>query len=130
LRRYHDHAPWPVVSGHKSLALAHCIPHFSLPQILAALGGSLPVTDLPVVAAAPEYVEQKATIDAVFALAFGLYTYVNPIPTVTGAPNLVKLLTQDCPQVTGGLLSVETDYVKAVDGMLAHIEAKRKKLGI
>jgi carbon-monoxide dehydrogenase catalytic subunit len=32
--------------------------------------------------------------------------------------------------VTGGLLSVETDYVKAVDGMLAHIEAKRKKLGI
>jgi hypothetical protein len=60
----------------------------------------------------------------------GLYTYVNPVPTVTGAPNLVKLLTQDCPQVTGGLLSVETDYVKAVDGMLAHIEAKRKKLGI
>jgi hydroxylamine reductase (hybrid-cluster protein) len=25
---------------------------------------------------------------------------------------------------------VETDHVKAVDGMLAHIEAKRKKLGI
>ena len=88
------------------------------------------MTDLPVVAAAPEYMEQKATIDAVFALAFGLYTYVNPVPTVTGAPNLVKLLTQDCAQVTGGLLNVETDHVKAVDGMLAHIEAKRKKLGI
>ena len=100
-----------------------------LEAISGALGG-LPVTDLPVVVAAPEYMEQKATIDAVFALAFGLYTYVNPVPTVTGAPNLVKLLTQDCPQVTGGLLSVETDYVKAVDGMLAHIEAKRKKLGI
>jgi carbon-monoxide dehydrogenase catalytic subunit len=88
------------------------------------------VTDLPVVAAAPEYMEQKATIDAVLALAFGLYTYVNPVPTVTGAPNLVKLLTQDCAQVTGGLLSVETDHVKAVDGMMAHMEAKRKKLGI
>ena len=36
--------------------------------------------------------EQKATIDAIFALALGLYTYVNPVPTVTGAPNLVKLL--------------------------------------
>ena len=57
-------------------------------------------------------------------------SFVNPVPTVTGAPNLVKLLTQDCPQVTGGLLNVETDYVKAVDGMLAHIEAKRKDLGI
>jgi carbon-monoxide dehydrogenase catalytic subunit len=37
--------------------------------------------------------EQKATIDAVYALALGLYTHVNPVPTVTGAPRLVKLLT-------------------------------------
>jgi carbon-monoxide dehydrogenase catalytic subunit len=109
-------------------SLAHSGRALRKPRALS--GGGVPVTDLPVVAAAPEYMEQKATIDAVFALAFGLYTYVNPVPTVTGAPNLVKLLTQDCPQVTGGLLNVETDYVKAVDGMLAHIEAKRKKLGI
>jgi carbon-monoxide dehydrogenase catalytic subunit len=92
--------------------------------------GDVPVTDLPVAAVAPEYMEQKATIDAVFALAFGLYTYVNPVPTVTGGPNLVKLLTQDCKEVTGGVLDVETDAVKAVDGILAHIEEKRKKLGI
>jgi len=115
------------------LSYGTCTDTGRIADLLAAISGALggvPVTDLPVVAAAPEYMEQKATIDAVFALAFGLYTYVNPVPTVTGAPNLVKLLTQDCPQVTGGLLSVETDYVKAVDGMLAHIEAKRKKLGI
>jgi len=74
--------------------------------------------------------EQKATIDAVFALALGLYTYVNPVPTVTGAPNLVQLLTEDCREVTGGVMNVEKDPVKAVEGMLAHIEAKRKKLGI
>jgi carbon-monoxide dehydrogenase catalytic subunit len=100
-----------------------------LSAIAAALG-NVPVADLPVAAVAPEYMEQKATIDAVFALAFGLYTYVNPVPTVTGAPNLVKLLTQQCKDVTGGLLDVETDAVKAVDGIEAHIEAKRKKLGI
>ena len=86
--------------------------------------------DLPVAAVAPEYMEQKATIDAIFALALGLYTYVNPVPTVTGAPNLVRLLTEDCKNVTGGLLNVETDAVKAVDGILAHIEANRRKLGI
>jgi carbon-monoxide dehydrogenase catalytic subunit len=74
--------------------------------------------------------EQKATIDAVFALALGLYTYVNPVPMVTGAPSLVKLLTQDCKRVTGGLLNVEKDPIKAVDGILAHIEEKRKKIGI
>ena len=97
--------------------------------VSAALGG-VPMPDLPVAAVAPEYMEQKATIDAIFALALGLYTYVNPVPTVTGAPNLVKLLTQDCKGVTGGLLNVETDAVKAMDGILAHIEANRKKLGI
>ena len=81
-------------------------------------------------AAAPEYMEQKATIDAVFALALGLYTYVNPVPTVTGAPNLVRLLTEELRNVTGGLLSVEPDHVKAVEGIAAHIEKARKNLGI
>ncbi len=94
-----------------------------------ALGG-VPIPDLPVVAVAPEYMEQKATIDAIFALAFGLYTYVNPVPTVTGGPNLVKLLTEDCKDVTGGILHIETDVIQAVDSMLEHIEANRKKLGI
>jgi carbon-monoxide dehydrogenase catalytic subunit len=90
----------------------------------------VPIPDLPVAAVAPEYMEQKATIDAVFALALGLYTYVNPVPTVTGGPNLVKLLTEDLKDLTGGMLNVETDPVKAVDGILAHIEGKRKKIGI
>ena len=92
--------------------------------------GDVPIPDLPVAAVAPEYMEQKATIDAVFALALGVYTYVNPVPTVTGAPNLVKLLTEDLSGITGGLLSVETDAVKASEGILAHIESRRKKLGI
>jgi carbon-monoxide dehydrogenase catalytic subunit len=97
--------------------------------ISAALG-NVPIPDLPVVAVAPEYMEQKATIDAIFALAFGLYTYVNPVPTVTGGPDLVKLLTVDCKDVTGGILHVETDTNEAVNAMLEHIEENRKKLGI
>jgi carbon-monoxide dehydrogenase catalytic subunit len=115
------------------LSYGTCTDTGRLADLLAAVSGALgevPLPDLPVVAAAPEYMEQKATVDAIFALALGLYTYVNPVPTVTGVPNLVKLLTQDCPNVTGGLLDVETDAVKAADGMLSHIEAKRKKLGI
>ena len=94
-----------------------------------ALGG-VAIPDLPIVAVAPEYMEQKATIDAIFALAFGLYTYVNPVPTVTGGPDLVKLLTVDCKNVTGGILHVETDAQQAVDAMIDHIESNRKKLGI
>lgn len=94
-----------------------------------ALGG-VPIPDLPVAVAAPEYMEQKATIDALFALALGVYTYVNPVPTVTGGPDLVKLLTEDLPGVTGGVLHVETDAKAAAEGMLAHIETKRTKLGL
>jgi carbon-monoxide dehydrogenase catalytic subunit len=100
-----------------------------LAAISAALGG-VAIPDLPVAAVAPEYMEQKATIDAVFALALGLYTYVNPVPTVTGAPRLVELLTHGCVGLTGGQLNVERDAVKAVDAITAHIEGKRKKLGI
>ncbi|MFX0042915.1 MAG: anaerobic carbon-monoxide dehydrogenase catalytic subunit [Candidatus Hodarchaeota archaeon] len=92
--------------------------------------GDIPIPELPVVAVAPEYMEQKATIDAVFALAFGLYTYVNPVPTVTGGPDLVKLLTLDCKDITGGILHVETDATQAVNSMLDHIEKNRKILGI
>ncbi|MDD4567463.1 Carbon monoxide dehydrogenase 2 [Methanoculleus chikugoensis] len=94
-----------------------------------ALGG-VPLPDLPVAVAAPEYMEQKATIDALFALALGVYTYVNPVPTVTGGPDLVKLLTEDLPGITGGVLHVETDAKAATDGILAHIEGKREKLGL
>jgi carbon-monoxide dehydrogenase catalytic subunit len=115
------------------LSYGTCTDTGRIADLLAAIShalGEVPIPDLPVVAAAPEYMEQKATIDAVFALALGLYTYVNPVPTVTGGPDLVKLLTQDCQQVTGGKLNVEMDAVKAVDAILAHIESNRKKLGI
>ena len=50
-----------------------------------------------------------------------------PVPTVTGAPNLVKLLTQDRLDVTGGVFHVEKDLVDAVVARLNYIESRRKK---
>ena len=115
------------------LSYGTCTDTGRVADLIAAVGsalGGVPVPDLPVVACAPEYMEQKATIDAIFALGFGLYTYVNPVPTVTGGPNLVRLLTEELPGVTGGVLHLETDAAEAAAGMLAHIEANRSKLGI
>ena len=100
-----------------------------LSQVSEAAGG-VPIKDLPVAAVAPEYMEQKATIDAIFALALGLYTYVNPVPTVTNAPNLVRLLTEGLPDITGGRLNVERDAKMAVEAICAHIDEKRKEMGI
>ena len=114
------------------LSFGTCTDTGRLADLLGAISDALnvPITDLPVAAAAPEYMEQKATIDAIIGLALGLYTYVNPVPTVTGAPNLVRLLTEDVKGLTGGQMSVEKDAVKAAEGILAHIEGKRKKMGI
>ncbi len=115
------------------LSFGTCTDTGRLADLIGAVSrafGGIPVPDLPLVACAPEYMEQKATIDAVFALALGLYTYVNPVPPVTGAPNLMELLTEGCREVTGGVLRVETDAVEAVEGMLGHIEEKRKALGL
>ncbi|MCG2738146.1 MAG: anaerobic carbon-monoxide dehydrogenase catalytic subunit [Candidatus Methanoperedenaceae archaeon] len=80
--------------------------------------------DLPVAVTAPTYMEQKATIDGIFAVAFGLYTHVAPLPPVAGAPRLVKLLTQDVEGLTGGKFAVETDMVEAAKGIEAHIMKK------
>lgn len=66
--------------------------------------------------------EQKATIDGIFAVAFGLYTHVAPLPPVSGAPRLVKLLTQEIEELTGGKLAVETDMVLAANGIEEHIK--------
>lgn len=115
------------------LSYGTCTDTGRIADLIAAVSGALddvPIPDLPVAAVAPEYMEQKATIDAVFALALGLYTYVNPVPTVTGGPDLVKLLTEECREITGGILNVETDPVKAADGILNHIEQNRKKIGL
>ncbi|OFV65484.1 MAG: Prismane [Candidatus Syntrophoarchaeum butanivorans] len=101
-------------------------------MLVTAVADALGVdpSDLPVAVTAPEYMEQKATIDAVFAVAFGLYTHVSPIPPVTGADRLVNLLTEDVEGLTGGKIAVGDDPVEIVDGIEAHINKKRAKLGI
>jgi carbon-monoxide dehydrogenase catalytic subunit len=93
-----------------------------------ALGCNLP--DLPVAVTAPEYLEQKATVDASAVLALGLYTHVSPAPPVSGAPGLVKLLTEDLPGLTGGQLALGEDPVAIADSISAHIKAKRAALGV
>ncbi len=87
-------------------------------------------SDLPVAASAPEYLEQKAVVDGVFAVAFGLLTHIGPVPPVTGGPLVTKVLTEDIESLLGGRVLVEEDPVKAAQAMVAHIDAKRAKLGI
>ncbi len=114
------------------LSFGTCTDTGRIALLVTAMAEALKVDtkDLPVAVTAPTYMEQKATIDGVFAVAFGLYTHVAPLPPVAGAPRLVKLLTQDIEGLTGGKFAVETDMVEAAKGIEAHIMKKRSALGL
>ena len=88
------------------------------------------VSELPIAVTAPEWMEQKATIDGLFAVAYGAYTHLSPTPFITGAPNLVKLLTEDVESLTGGKVALGDDPVEVAEGIEAHIMKKRKLLGL
>jgi carbon-monoxide dehydrogenase catalytic subunit len=88
------------------------------------------VPDLPIAVTAPEWMEQKATIDGIFALAYGAYTHLSPTPFMTGAPQLVDLLTNKAEGVTGGKIALGDDPKEVANNIEAHIMSKRKKLGL
>ncbi len=63
-------------------------------------------------------------------MAYGAYTHLSPTPFVTGAPQLVKLLTEDVEKLTGGKIALGDDPTEVADGIEAHILSKRKGLGL
>jgi carbon-monoxide dehydrogenase catalytic subunit len=114
------------------LSFGTCTDTGRLALLVGAVADALKVdtAQLPIVVTAPEYMEQKATIDALSALALGLYTHVSPIPQVTGSATVAKLLTEDLEGITGGLVGLAEDPVAAAEGLVAHIDKKRKALGL
>lgn len=114
------------------LSFGTCTDTGRMSMLVTALADHLDVDvpDLPIAVTAPEWMEQKATIDGVFAVAFGAYTHLSPTPFVTGAPQLVKLLTEDVEGLTGGKIALGDDPKQVADGIEQHILSKRKKLGL
>jgi len=101
-------------------------------MLVTALADHLDVDipQLPIAVTAPEWMEQKATIDGIFAVAYGAFTHLSPTPFLTGAPNLVKLLTQDIEGLTGGKVALGDNPIEVADKIESHIISKRKGLGL
>jgi carbon-monoxide dehydrogenase catalytic subunit len=114
------------------LSFGTCTDTGRISMLVTALADfmDLDIPQLPIAVTAPEWMEQKATIDGVFAVAYGAYTHLSPVPFVTGAPNLVKLLTQDVEALTGGKIALGDDPVQVANDIEAHIMSKRMALGI
>ncbi|AKA70770.1 anaerobic carbon-monoxide dehydrogenase catalytic subunit [Clostridium scatologenes] len=114
------------------LSFGTCTDTGRISMLVTALADHLDVdvSDLPIAVTAPEWMEQKATIDGIFALAYGAYTHLSPTPFMTGAPQLVELLTKKVEDVTGGKIALGDNPVEVANNIEAHIISKRKGLGL
>ncbi|MTI60365.1 MAG: anaerobic carbon-monoxide dehydrogenase catalytic subunit [Firmicutes bacterium] len=114
------------------LPFGTCTDTGRISMVVTAIADFLDVdtSDLPVAVTAPQYLEQKATIDGMFSLAYGLYTHLSPTPPITGGENLVKLLTEDLEGISGGKVALGDEPAAVADDIEKHILQKRKALGI
>lgn len=114
------------------LSFGTCTDTGRISMLVTALADHLDVDipQLPIAVTAPEWMEQKATIDGVFAVAYGAYTHLSPTPFVTGGSQLVKLLTEDVEGLTGGKVALGDNPVEVANNIEAHIISKRKGLGL
>lgn len=114
------------------LSFGTCTDTGRISMLVTALADHLDVdvSELPIAVTAPEWMEQKATIDGVFALAYGTLTHLSPTPFMTGAPQLVQLLTEKAEDVTGGRITLGDNPKEVADNIEAHIVKKRKEMGL
>ena len=84
--------------------------------------------DLPVAVTAPEYMEQKAVVDGFSAVAMGFHTHVSPTPPVTGSDKVVKLLTEEVENLTGGKILLGENPEEVATTLEKIIMEKREKL--
>lgn len=120
-------APLPPV-----LHMGSCVDNSRIGDLVTAIAAYLNVDSalLPVAASAPELQHEKALSIGTWAVTMGLTTHLGVVPPVLGSKTVTDLLTHGLSDVIGGKFYVETDPLKAAQGLLEDIRAKQKKLGL
>ncbi|MBN1189924.1 MAG: anaerobic carbon-monoxide dehydrogenase catalytic subunit [Dehalococcoidales bacterium] len=88
------------------------------------------ISDLPVAGAAPEWMSEKAVSIGHYFVASGVYTVFGVTWPTSGSQELTDYLFKDFEKLYGGKWDFEPDPVKMARMMIAHIDKKRKALGI
>ena len=96
-------------------------------EIARSLG--VDIADLPVAAAAPEWMSEKAVSIAAYVVASGILTVLGVEPPILGSGGVVNLLTEHAEKLLAAKIVVEKEPKKAVEVIVEHIEKKRKALG-
>jgi carbon-monoxide dehydrogenase catalytic subunit len=88
------------------------------------------LSDLPVAGSAPEWMSEKAIAIGQYFVASGVYTIFGYHMPIEGAPVFKDHLYKDMEEMYGGKWDCEADPIKHAHKMIAHIDEKRKALGI
>ena len=92
----------------------------------------LPISALPVVGCAPEWMSEKAVSIGNYVVATGIDTFLGVDPYVKGSEEICEWLTGETgiKKWVEANFTVETDIEKLGDLIIERIEAKRAALGI
>ena len=88
------------------------------------------ISDLPAAGAAPEWMSEKAIAIGQYFVASGIYTIFGVGLPVTGAPAFQDYLFNKLEGILGATWDVCDDPYEIAKRMIAHIDRKRKDLGI
>ena len=115
-----------------ALHTGSCVDNTRAASIATAIANKLgvDVSQLPVIATAPEAAMEKAVSIGTWAVAMGLPTHVGVVPPVTGSPLVVEVLTKTAKELLGGYFIVEPDPTAATAKMMEAIRERRQGLGI
>ena len=88
------------------------------------------ISDLPVAGAAPEWMSEKAISIGEYFVGSGVFTVFGVNWPTLGSKEVTEHLFKDFEEMYGGMWAFEPDPIKAAELMIAHIDKKRKALGI
>jgi carbon-monoxide dehydrogenase catalytic subunit len=88
------------------------------------------ISDLPAAGAAPEWMSEKAISIGHYFVTSGVYTMFGVTWPTTGSAALTEHLFSGLEETYGGKWDFEADPELAAKKMIAHIDSKRKALGI
>jgi carbon-monoxide dehydrogenase catalytic subunit len=99
-------------------------------EVVKAGGLGKELCDLPAAGSAPEWMSEKAISIGHYFVSSGVYTVFGYHFPTTGAPVFQNYLFNDLEKKYGGMWDLEPDPIKHAHKMIAHIDKKRKELGI
>jgi carbon-monoxide dehydrogenase catalytic subunit len=99
-------------------------------EVVKAGGLGDDIADLPAAGSAPEWMSEKAISIGQYFVASGVYTVFGTTFPASGAPEFQEYLFNGLEKIYGGKWDFEADPIAHAHKMIAHIDKKRKALGI